>query len=81
VVVMRRDVAERHREAAQAVYELLERGKASAPPTPADRLPGGVAALRGRLELVLDFCQRQSLLPRPLTVDEVLADSLEFITS
>jgi 4,5-dihydroxyphthalate decarboxylase len=54
VVVMRRDVAERHREAARAVYELLERGKASAPPTPADRLPGGVAALRGRLELVLD---------------------------
>jgi len=79
VVVMHRAVAERHRDAAQAVYDLLERGKALAPPTPADRLPGGVERLRDRLELVLDFCLQQQLLPRPLTVDEILNDSLEFI--
>jgi 4,5-dihydroxyphthalate decarboxylase len=75
VVVMRRDVAERHPDAARAVYELLERGKALAPPTPADRLPSGVAALRERFALVLDFCGRQGLLPRPLTLDEIFADA------
>jgi 4,5-dihydroxyphthalate decarboxylase len=79
VVVMRRDVAERYPGAAQAVYELLERGKAAAPPQPADRLPSGVDALRERLGLVLDFCTRQKLLPRPLSLDEILADSLAFI--
>jgi 4,5-dihydroxyphthalate decarboxylase len=57
------------------VYELLERGKAMAPPTPADRLPSGIAGLRERLGLVLDFCGRQGLLPRPLTLDEIFADS------
>jgi 4,5-dihydroxyphthalate decarboxylase len=81
VVVMHRAVAERHRDAAQAVYDLLERGKALAPPTPADRLPSGIAGLRDRLELVLDFCRQQHLLPRPLTVDEILEDSLEFIAA
>jgi 4,5-dihydroxyphthalate decarboxylase len=79
VVVMRRDVAERYREAPRAVYELLERGKAMAPPTPADRLPSGIEALGERLGLVLRFCDRQGLLPRPLTLDEIVADSLAFV--
>ncbi len=79
VVVMRRDVAERHRGAARAVYDLLERGKALAPPTPADRLPSGVAALREPLGLVIDYATRQGLLPRSLSVDEILADSLAFM--
>lgn len=78
VVVMDRAVAERHPQTVAAVYELLERGKALAPPTPADRLPGGVDALRDRLALVLDFCTRQQLLPRPLTLDEIFADCREF---
>jgi 4,5-dihydroxyphthalate decarboxylase len=81
VVVMHRPVAERHPDAARAVYDLLERGKALAPPAPADRLPGGVDALRDRLALVLDFCRQQRLLPRPLTLDEIFADSLEFINA
>jgi 4,5-dihydroxyphthalate decarboxylase len=81
VVVMTRAAAERHPGAAQAVYDLLERGKALAPPTPPDRLPGGIAALRDRLALVLDFCTQQKLLPRPLTLDEIFADSLEFIAA
>jgi 4,5-dihydroxyphthalate decarboxylase len=81
VVVMHRLVAERYPGAAQAVYDLLERGKTLAPPTPRDRLPGGVDALRERLGLVLEFCRQQRLLPRPLTLDEIVADSLEFINA
>jgi 4,5-dihydroxyphthalate decarboxylase len=79
VVVMHRAVAERHRDAAQAVYDLLNRGKAMVPPSPADRLPSGTAALRDPLAKVLDFCHAQQLLPRRLTLDEIFADSLEFI--
>jgi 4,5-dihydroxyphthalate decarboxylase len=81
VVVMHRPVAERHPGAAQAVYDLLERGKAMAPPTLADRLPGGFDALRGPLALTLEFCKQQRLLPRPLTLEEIFADSLEFVAA
>lgn len=82
VVVMRQDVAERHPEELQAVYDMLKRGKETAPaPVPANRLPTGFAALRAPLQLTLDFCARQQLLPRPLTVDELFADSLAILGS
>lgn len=80
VVVMRQDIAERNPEAMQAVYDMLKRGKEGAPtPVPANRLPTGFAALRAPLQLTLDFCARQHLLPRPLTVDELYADSLAIL--
>jgi 4,5-dihydroxyphthalate decarboxylase len=79
VVVMSRAAAERHPDAVQGVYDLLNRGKALAPPSPVDRLPSGIAALRAPLAKVLDACHAQLLLPRRLTPDEIFADSLEFI--
>lgn len=80
IVVMRRDVAEANPEALRAVYDILKRGKEAAPvPTPANRLPTGFDALRAPLQLTLDFCARQQLLPRPLTVDELFADSLAIL--
>jgi 4,5-dihydroxyphthalate decarboxylase len=80
VVVMRRDVAERHPDAVRAVYDLLARGKAAAPPTePANRLPTGIEALRAPLALTLDYCMQQQLLPRQLTLDEIFADSKQFL--
>lgn len=80
VVVMRHDVAERHPEAVRAVYDLLKRGKAAAPATePANRLPTGVEALRAPLALTLDYCMQQQLLPRQLTLDEIFADSKQFL--
>lgn len=80
VVVMRRDVAERNPETVRAVYDLLKRGKAAAPATePANRLPTGVEALRAPLALTLDYCIQQQLLPRQLTLDEIFADSMQFL--
>src|SRR5450830_117844 len=80
VVVMHQDVAERHPEALRAVYDLLKRGKAAAPPaTPANRLPTGSEAIRKALALTLDYCQRQQLLPRRLDIDEIFADSLAIL--
>ena len=80
IVVMRPDVAEAHPEALLAVYDMLKRGKEAAPiPVPANRLPTGYAALRAPLQLTLDFCARQQLLPRALTVDDLFADSLAIL--
>lgn len=80
VVVMRRDVAERHPETVHTVYELLRRGKAAAPATePADRLPTGTEALRAPLALTIEYCLQQQLLPSQLTVDDIFADSRQFL--
>ena len=68
-------------EAVRAVHRLFRLGKDSVadPVALRRRLPDGVDALRGPLATTLAFCERQGLMPRPLTVDDLLADSLEFL--
>ena len=82
VVVMSRAAAERHPEAVAAVFDLLKTGKAAsgaARGETRDGLPDGIEAMRRPLEAVLRACEEQRLLPRPLTVDELFADSLTFL--
>ena len=80
VLVMRRDVAEQHPEAVRAVYDMFKRAKAEAPPpVPANRLPTGIEAMRQPLAVTLDFCHQQKLLPRRLELEEIFADSVEFL--
>jgi 4,5-dihydroxyphthalate decarboxylase len=80
VLVMRRDVAEQHPEAVRAVYDMFKRAKAEAPSTvPANRLPTGIEAMRQPLAVTLDFCHQQKLLPRRLELEEIFADSVEFL--
>jgi len=81
VVVMRRTVADAHPEAVHAVYDLLQRGKIAAPRTGgvASALPDGIAALRRPLDVILEACDEQRLLPRPLTVDDLFADCVAFL--
>ena len=82
IVVMKRAVADAHPESVGAVYDLLKRGKIAAAPAPADArdaLPSGIEAMRRPLEMILDACEEQQLLPRTLTVDELFADCLTFL--
>jgi len=82
VVVMSRSVADAHPESVAAVYDLLKRGKIAAGPAPRDvpnALPDGVDAMRRPLEVILEACEEQRLLPRPLTVDELFADCDAFL--
>lgn len=79
IVVMSRSVVERDPQSALAVYELLKRGKASVQSGQPDRFPMGIEALRQPLEVTLDYCNRQQLLPRKLGVDEILDECLEFL--
>lgn len=84
VAVMHRAVAEAHPDSVKSVYKLFRQGKAAAV-NPADpsallkRLPDGIDALRGPLEMILACCEEQQLLPRKLGVDEIFADCLEFL--
>lgn len=81
MVVMSRAVARENPQCVRAVYDLLKRGKAKAGSTPGgpDRLGFGVAALRRPMQLILDFCERQALLPRQLTVDEIFEDAISLL--
>lgn len=82
VVVMRRAAAEAHPESVAAVYDLLRRGKIAAGPPAGDvpnALPDGIDAMRRPLELILEACREQQLLPRPLTVDDLFADCVGFL--
>jgi 4,5-dihydroxyphthalate decarboxylase len=81
VAVMHRTVAGQHPDSVRAVYQLFKQGKA-ATANPAEvlrRLPDGIAALRGPLEMTLAFCDEQKLLPRKLDPDEIFADCLAFL--
>ena len=74
-------VAQANPEAVRAVYRLFKQGKASVadPAALHKRLPDGIDVLRGPLAKTLAFCERQGLMPRPLSVDELLADSLQLL--
>ncbi|WOH83491.1 hypothetical protein RX327_10310 [Bradyrhizobium sp. BEA-2-5] len=59
-----------------SLYDLLKRGKEEAgPPGMPDLLPFGVAANRKPLELMIDYCAQQALIPRHVTVDELFDDT------
>lgn len=74
VLVARRDVAERRGDALRALMAALRANKPA--PSP-DLRPMGEAALRRPLAAVLDACQAQRLLPRTLSLEEVLAPARE----
>jgi 4,5-dihydroxyphthalate decarboxylase len=68
VLVARRDVAERRARDLRAAYRALADATADDP-----LLPAGEAAFRPILAHVLPAMLAQGLLPRPMTVEEVLA--------
>jgi 4,5-dihydroxyphthalate decarboxylase len=81
VLTMPLAVARARPETVREVVRLFKLGKASVPDPEAlrRRLPDGVEALRGPLATTLAFCEKQGLMPRSLTVDELLADSVELL--
>ncbi|MBN3764118.1 hypothetical protein [Burkholderia sp. Ac-20365] len=83
VVVVKKSLVDEHPDAVRAVYDLLGRGKQSAANAKdtgkPDPLLFGIDALRGPLEETLSFCERQQLLPRKLSVDEIFADCIDVL--
>ncbi|MFZ6645683.1 hypothetical protein ACO0LO_08210 [Undibacterium sp. TJN25] len=81
VIVMHREVAEKTPHSVKSVYRMFKQGKADAKPTPGipNKLPDGISGIRQPLEMILDFCNTQQLLPRKLGLDEIFADSIAFL--
>ncbi len=61
-------------------YDLIRRAKeAAAPSTTSDMRPIGIDAIRPSLELVIELAAEQQIIPRRLTVDELLAPWREVV--
>ncbi|UFX43817.1 hypothetical protein HAP47_0032080 [Bradyrhizobium sp. 41S5] len=76
LVVVTKRLATSRPDVVRSLYELLERAKANAgPPDVPDLLPFGVEANRKPLELMIDYCVQQALIPRRVAVDELFDDT------
>jgi 4,5-dihydroxyphthalate decarboxylase len=77
VVVVSQDVARTRPGAVRAAYALLKQADAEVK-APSDGLKPtmfGFERLREPMKLIIDTCQRQLLLPRALSVDEIFSDA------
>ena len=72
LVVVTEQLATSRPDVVRSLYDLLKRAKANAGPAGVpDLLPFGVDANRKPLELMIDYCAQQALIPRRVTVDEL----------
>jgi len=78
LVVVKDALARAHPEAVREVWRLLVASKRAAGlprPGELDLNPFGVAANRRNLEVAIDCCHRQGLIPRAYAVDELFDDT------
>jgi 4,5-dihydroxyphthalate decarboxylase len=76
LVVVTEQLARSRPDVVRELYDLLKHGKANAgAPGVPDLLPFGVEANRKPLELIIDYCVQQALIPRRLRVDELFDDT------
>ncbi|MGY4477220.1 ABC transporter substrate-binding protein [Bradyrhizobium sp. USDA 3364] len=70
LVVVTERLATSRPDVVRSLYDLLKRSKAEAsPPGVPDMVPFGVEANRKQLELMIDYCAQQALIPRRVAVD------------
>ena len=80
LVVMRSADVRADPETVREVWRLLREAKRLAPPPPQpDPTPFGIEANRPSLELIADYAFRQGLIPRPISIDEMFADTRDLV--
>jgi 4,5-dihydroxyphthalate decarboxylase len=82
LVVVKTDLVRTQPQVIAEVYRLLAAAKHAAPaPTGIDPAPFGIAANRPALELIIDYCLQQRMIPRRFSVDELFAEAEELIAA
>ena len=82
LVAVKTDLVRTQPRAIAEVYRLLAAAKRAAPaPAGIDPAPFGVAANRPALQLIVDYCLQQRMIPRRFSVDELFADVEELIAA
>jgi 4,5-dihydroxyphthalate decarboxylase len=82
LVVAKSDLVRTRPHVVAEVYRLLSAAKRAVPaPAGVDPAPFGIAANRPALELIVDYCLQQRMIPRRFSVDELFADVEELIAA
>jgi 4,5-dihydroxyphthalate decarboxylase len=80
LVVVKTDLVRTQPHVVAEVCRLLAAAKQAAPaPAGIDPAPFGVAANRPALELIVDYCLQQRMIPRRFSVDELFAEVEEVV--
>jgi 4,5-dihydroxyphthalate decarboxylase len=80
LVVVKTALVRSNPQAVAKAYRLLAAAKQAAPvPTGIDPAPYGIAANRPALELIVDYCLQQRMIPRRFSIDELFAETRELI--
>jgi 4,5-dihydroxyphthalate decarboxylase len=79
MVVLRKELARSRPDVAKELFRLLlaskRATKSPADGTALDPLRFGVEACRPTLEIIIDYCARQKLVPRKIAVDALFDDA------
>jgi 4,5-dihydroxyphthalate decarboxylase len=82
LVVVKSDLVRAQPRVVAEVCRLLAAAKRTAPaPAGIDPAPFGIAANRPALELIVDYCLQQRMIPRRFSVDELFAEAEELIAA
>ena len=82
LVVVKTDLVRTQPRVVAEVYRLLAAAKRAAPaPASIDPAPFGVAANRPALELIIDYCLQQRMIPRRFSADELFAEVEELVAA
>ncbi|MFB9264150.1 hypothetical protein ACFFWD_13355 [Bradyrhizobium erythrophlei] len=81
LVVVTEQLAKSRPDVVRGLYDLLKRGKIGAgPPRSPDLVPFGIEANRKPLELIIEYCVQQALIPRRFAVDELFDELTRDLT-
>jgi 4,5-dihydroxyphthalate decarboxylase len=74
MMVIKESITQARPDVVRDVYTMLKKSAAAAPSTRAGVLRFGVDAVRKSLETIIEYSQRQRLIPRRFSVDELFND-------
>jgi 4,5-dihydroxyphthalate decarboxylase len=77
MLMVRRDIAKANPAAIRELWHAIRSGRPPAA-TP-DMTPVGIKANRHALETVLRYCEQQKLLPRPMRVEDIFAETIDVL--
>jgi 4,5-dihydroxyphthalate decarboxylase len=83
MLVVRSEISQKRPDVVREVFRLFhesKRGAGLADSGMLDPYRFGVEACRPDLEIIIDFCFRQKLIPRKFSVDELFDDTTRALT-
>jgi 4,5-dihydroxyphthalate decarboxylase len=80
LLVIRKDLASRHPDVVRELWATIKAARPTSSGTP-DMYPLGIEAFRPAVDLLLTYCEQQSLLPRKLRSDEIFAQAAPFVSA